>query len=176
MKIPVEDCVKAGLLEKPSIKIAEPKLCIFMKDLTNLEPLFLNYPNYGGNEEVEQLYKYGYKMAKNLVIWLSLVFRLLFRLIKIIYNINRFTFPRLSMISLLIMLVVCAIYDTWLTFSYICLGVLAFLTYTHPYVIQNIHPWIAWILGKNANHNILERPCVKIWTKWEEHLYNENVV
>jgi len=41
------------LIEKPSVKIADLKLMVFIKDISNLDPYFNGYPNHGGCEEIE---------------------------------------------------------------------------------------------------------------------------
>jgi len=60
--------------------------------------------------------------------------------------------------------------------TYFALAIIVFLLYTHPKVMQNIHPHLRNILEFDANPNIKTKACIKIKTKWEEELYNDKVV
>jgi len=62
-----------------------------------------------------------------------------------------------------------------MTYSYVVLGCIGFAFFTHPYIVENLHPVLKEFLEKDTNPNIVEKPKLKIWTKWEEEMYNEKI-
>jgi hypothetical protein len=77
---------------------------------------------------------------------------------------------------MILLVFVCFIFETRLFFLYFCLGLILFLTYTHPYIQEKYHPIIQRILEKGRNKNFDQSANVKIKTKWEQELVNENVI
>lgn len=174
-KLPMDELYAAGLIEKQQIKSKSAEMVVFIKDLTRLDTMWKEFPNFGNNEEEEQKWQYGYKEAKNLIIRLTKVFTLVFQIYRILYNIFRYTYPWLSDLAKYGFLLVCLIYDIKLAYSYLILAILGFLFYTNPWVLDHIHPRLKEFLEKGTNPNILEKPCIKIRTKWEEELYNDKI-
>ena len=70
------------------------------------------------------------------------IFKLVFAIYRIVYNVFRYTYPRLSTLAMYGLLIVSLIYDLKLTFTYVILGAIGFMFYTNPYIIQNFHPTI----------------------------------